>query len=193
MRPPGPVPRTWARSTPRSLASFLAAGTTWTRRAPAPVSWAAIARRTSSSTTRPLGPVPDTWSRSTSFCLASLRATGVTWAAPALPRAPGALRTLDRRSGLDCDGRGTLSPGSPITATMTPTSTVAPSWAVMWATMPATGDSSSELIFAVSISTRGCPASTESPSFTSHFTRSPSSMFIPHWGSRTLVAMFSLL
>ena len=104
----------------------------------------------------------------------------------------GAFR-LSTLGGLAVDGRDTSSPGSATTATMVPTSTVVPSGTMMWATIPPTGVSSSDSIFAVSTSTSGWPASTESPSATSHLTSSPSSMFMPHWGSSTFVAIRVLL
>ena len=189
-RPPGPEPVTSARSMPSCRASILARGTTWTC---GRLCRASMASRTSCSVIRPRGPVPVTSATSRPLSRASRLATGVTWeAAPPVGRASlrrWRLRAPADEVGAPGSGRGGFSPGSPMTATSAPTLTSEPSAAMMCDTTPEAGDSSSELILAVSTSTSGCPSSISSPSLTSHLVSVPSSMFMPHWGSSTLVAM----
>ena len=189
-RPPGPEPVTSARSMPSCRASILARGTTWTC---GRLCRASMASRTSCSVMRPRGPVPVTSDEVDAVvpCQPSCDRCDLGGSAASVGCASLRRRRLRAPAGDAAagSGRGGFSPGSPMTATSAPTLTSEPSAAMMWDTTPVAGDSSSELILAVSTSTSGCPSAISSPSLTSHLVSVPSSMFMPHWGSSTLVAM----
>ena len=204
MRPWGPLPRTWAKSMPCSLAKRRAAGTTGTLPSPGDAGGAAdwavastlarIALSTSASSIRPWGPLPATKPRSMLLSPANRRAAGTTCrgapgAADALARGADT-RSADIACGsVPATSGGAASPGSAMTQSNPRIGTISPSCAAMRCKTPDTVDSSSVCILAVSISTKGSPSWTLSPTCLSQRMMTPSCISIPHWGRTTSEAI----
>ena len=179
--PSGPEPAIAVKSIPCSFANLRASGdalrrdgllaTSGLRFSPTSGSRSSIYRWTSLSKMRPPGPEAVISSSLIASFSASWRAagealmSGVARCGAICPVSP--VGVLFKRASTST--RATSSPGAAMMASSSLTGTSLPSLASNWAIMPSAGDSCSWTTLSVSISSKGCPCETVSPSFTSHF------------------------
>ena len=136
----------------------------------------AAACRTSSRVMVPPRPVPRSVVRSTPCCWASRRTSGeCTWEA-------GTSWTTSAGVGLGCAGSAGSAPSGSIVASGPPTGTTVPGSTRSSETTPLRNVSTSIAALAVSTTATMSPLCTESPGWTSHSSKVPSSMSAPSEG-----------